>query len=64
MIPPRAGERLPGAMWNLAHVTFARWAGNGTFWLDFSMTAKQGEQVTLVGCTGVGQEHRVRSAWV
>ena len=36
--------------------------GSGTSCSDFSMTVKQGEQVTLVGPHRCGQEHRVQAA--
>ena len=49
---PRSGRPLPGVMWcSLMCLRF----GEKQVLNDFSMTVKQGEQVTLVGRTGAGK---------
>ena len=51
-IPPARGEAARGDV-EFAHVTFGY--GERHVLKDFSMTVKQGEQVTLVGRTGAGK---------
>ena len=51
-IPPARREAARGDV-EFAHVTFGY--GERHVLKDFSMNVKQGEQVTLVGCTGAGK---------
>ena len=51
-VPP-AGERVPQGDVVFSHVTFGY--GEKPVLKDFSMTVRQGEQVTLVGRTGAGK---------
>ena len=58
-VPPE-GEKVARGDVALSHVTFGY--GEKPVLEDFSLTVKQGEQVTLVGRTGAGKKHGVQAA--